>query len=75
MAADVTNKEKVPVLIGDRKFHFHIESEHFDKLKRVAGKIQKTVAFYQEKYPDKDMQDILSLVLVDMAMSCEKANV
>ena len=64
-----TEKQKVTVTIGGRKFVFNVAPENVQKVKDTAQKVRGLEASYAAKFPDKDMQDILSLVVMDIAMA------
>ncbi len=61
-------KQKITVTIGGRKFTFHILPENEERVRESVKKIEEKVAFYASKYSTKDMQDILSIVLMDYVM-------
>ena len=61
-------KQKITVTIGGRKFTFHILPENEERVRESVKKIEEKVAFYASKYSTKDMQDILSIVLMDYGM-------
>ncbi|MBO4557066.1 MAG: cell division protein ZapA [Bacteroidales bacterium] len=61
-------KQKITVTIGGRKFTFHILPENEERVRDSVKKIEEKVAFYASKYATKDMQDILSIVLMEFVM-------
>ncbi|MBP5504626.1 MAG: cell division protein ZapA [Bacteroidales bacterium] len=61
-------KQKITVTIGGRKFTFHILPENEERVRASVKKIEEKVAFYASKYATKDMQDILSIVLMEFVM-------
>jgi len=61
-------KQKITVTIGGRKFTFHILPESEERVRASVKKIEEKVSFYAAKYSTKDMQDILSIVLMEFVM-------
>ena len=61
-------KQRITVTIGGRKFTFHILPENEERVRSSVKKIEEKVAFYASKYSTKDMQDILSIVLMEFVM-------
>lgn len=61
-------KQRITVTIGGRKFTFHILPEHEERVRSSVKKIEEKVSFYASKYSTKDMQDILSIVLMEFVM-------
>ena len=61
-------KQKITVTIGGRKFTFHILPESEERVRSSVKKIEEKVTFYAAKYSTKDMQDILSIVLMEFVM-------
>ncbi len=61
-------KQKIAVTIGGRKFTFHILPENEERVRQSVKKIEEKVSFYASKYATKDMQDILSIVLMEYVM-------
>ena len=61
-------KQKITVTIGGRKFTFHILPENEERVRESVKKIEEKVSFYASKYATKDMQDILSIVLMEFVM-------
>ena len=61
-------KQKITVTIGGRKFTFHILPESEERVRSSVKKIEEKVSFYAAKYSTKDMQDILSIVLMEFVM-------
>lgn len=61
-------KQRITVTIGGRKFTFHILPENEERVRDSVKKIEEKVAFYASKYSTKDMQDILSIVLMEFVM-------
>jgi len=61
-------KQKITVTIGGRKFTFHILPESEERVRASVKKIEEKVSFYAAKYSTKDMQDILSIVLMEYVM-------
>ncbi|MBQ9584351.1 MAG: cell division protein ZapA [Bacteroidales bacterium] len=62
------DKQKITVTIGGRKFTFHILPENEERVRASVKRIEEKVAFYASKYATKDMQDILSIVLMEFVM-------
>ncbi|MBQ7253450.1 MAG: cell division protein ZapA [Bacteroidales bacterium] len=61
-------KQKITVTIGGRKFTFHIQPDNEERVRAAVKKIEEKVSFYASKYATKDMQDILSIVLMEFVM-------
>jgi len=61
-------KQKITVTIGGRKFTFHILPENEERVRESVKKIEEKVAIYASRYSTKDMQDILSIVLMEYVM-------
>ena len=61
-------KQKITVTIGGRKFTFHILPENEERVRESVKKIEEKVSLYAAKYSTKDMQDILSIVLMEFVM-------
>ena len=61
-------KQKITVTIGGRKFTFHIQPDNEERVRASVKKIEEKVSFYASKYATKDMQDILSIVLMEFVM-------
>ncbi len=62
-------RQKVNVTIAGRRYTFHIKPQNESRFRESVGQIEEKVAFYASKYTTKDMQDILSIVLVEYVMS------
>lgn len=68
-----SERQAVTVNIGGRKFTFHVEPSNVDRVKNGAAEIGAAISSYQGKFPERDIQDILSLVLMEFVMS-QKGN-
>ena len=64
-----STKKKVSVTIADRKFVFHVLPETVEIVEQTANRLNQAISEYSAKFPDRDMQDILSLVLMEVAMA------
>ncbi len=60
--------QKISVTIGGRKFNFNILAETEERMRVAVKRIEEKVALYASKYSTKDMQDILSIVLMEYVM-------
>lgn len=57
--------QKISVTIGGRKYNFNILADAEERVRDAVKRIEEKVALYASKYSTKDMQDILSIVLME----------
>ncbi len=57
--------QKITVTIGGRKFNFNILAETEERVRESVKRLEEKVALYASRYTTRDMQDILSIVLMD----------
>ena len=62
-------KQTINIIIGGRNYKFQVVPENESKVRAAAKRIDTKVTTYLQKYENKDMQDILSIVLLDTTLS------
>jgi len=62
-------KQTINIIIGGRSYKFQVAPENESKVRAAAKKIETKVTSYLQRYENKDMQDILSIVLLDTTLS------
>jgi len=62
-------KQTINIIIGGRNYKFQVAPENEPKVRAAAKKIETKVTSYLQRYENKDMQDILSIVLLDTTLS------
>lgn len=58
-------KQTINIIIGGRNYKFQVAPENESKVRAAAKRIETKVTSYLQRYDNKDMQDILSIVLLD----------
>ncbi|NLD21327.1 MAG: cell division protein ZapA [Bacteroidales bacterium] len=58
-------KQAINIVIGGRSYKFQVQPETESRVRDAGKRIEKKLNTYLKKYENKDMQDILSIVLLD----------
>ena len=64
-------KQRITISIGGRKHPFSVSPDDETKYRAAADKIDERVKAYCRKFPDREMQDILSIVLREMTLKLQ----
>ena len=64
-AEHVMERQTINIIIGGRSYKFQVAPENESKVRTAAKRIETKVTSYLQRYDNKDMQDILSIVLLD----------
>ena len=62
-------KQTINITIGGRSYKFQVAPENESKVRAAAKKIDTKITSYLQRYENKDMQDILSIVLLDTTLN------
>ncbi|MCM1178159.1 MAG: cell division protein ZapA [Bacteroidales bacterium] len=62
-------EQKITIKIADREYTLKAETPGREEaIRKAAGSINNMIAAYLEKYPDKDMAEILSFVALNLGI-------
>ena len=65
------DKQRITLSIGGRKYPFSVLPDEETKYRTAVDKIDERVKSYCKKFPDREMQDILSIVLLEMMLKLQ----
>jgi len=63
---------KITVMIANRKYTLSVEKKDEQVIRDATEQINNQVFEYQKRYKGKDVQDILAMILLNLAASKEK---
>ena len=63
-------EQSIKIKIADREYPLKVSSpEKEEVIRKAAADLNKKIALYQEKYPNKGMIEILSFVALNVSMT------
>lgn len=65
-------KQRINLIIADRKYSFDISIKDEPLYRNATKKINSAIEFYRENYNEADIQDILSMSFLSMAIKLEE---
>ena len=61
-------KLRIKVTIAERQYPLTIQPSEEESLRIAVGRIRETVEFYKSKFKDRDLQDALSMSVLQFAV-------
>lgn len=68
MKADPTGTKQITLLIAGRPYPLRIAKEDESAIRKIARDLNEQVSRFQLKYPNRDKQDCLAMVLLTYAV-------
>ena len=65
-------KQRINLIIADRRYPFDISIKDEPYYRNAAKRINSAIEFYRENYNKADIQDILSMSFLSMAIKLEE---
>ena len=63
-------KQSIKIKIADREYPLMVSSpEQVEAIRKAASELNKKLSLYQDKYPNKGMIEILSVVALNVSVS------
>ncbi|MCF0177549.1 MAG: cell division protein ZapA [Bacteroidales bacterium] len=64
-------KQKITLMIGQRRLPFNVDADSEPLYRAAAKRINDRVAAYKSRFSERDMEDILGIVLLEMAVTLQ----
>lgn len=65
-------KQRIRITIAERQYPLTIHPSEEESMRIAVGKIRELVEFYKSKFKDRDVQDALSMAVLQFAVKLVK---